>query len=192
MRNIMIFWRSFRRSFWRSRKFQASILSGLLLLAPVPVAEAARTKPGRPLRMKPIQVKAGTLRGVIKGYTGKPVAKATLELVDTKGKVVAKTVTKSRGEYVLKDIPPGRYTAVIGGTVRLPISMTREATVSRLMIVPRYAGDVAGPPKKEEGFLGLTTWTWVLIGGGVAIAVAIPLAAGGGGGGGGGGGPVSP
>lgn len=178
-----------------SRPGFATVVVGLLITAllasPLAAAPAAPAK--KPLRMKPIQVKAGTLKGVVKGYTGKAYPKTTVELVDAKGKTVAKAVTDARGEFVLKDVPAGRYTAVIGGKARLPITMTNDATVTRLMVVPRYAADPAAPPVpgESEGLLGLTTWTWVLIGAGVAAAVAIPIAASGGGGGGGGG-PVSP
>ncbi|MBN2489828.1 MAG: carboxypeptidase regulatory-like domain-containing protein [Planctomycetes bacterium] len=143
--------------------------------------------------MQPIPLKAGTLRGIVKDYTGKPLAGTTLELVDTSGKTVAKTITNTRGEYLLADIPPGHFTMVVDGRTRLPLTMTTEASVSRLLIVPSVAAPGAPPPgAPAEGFLGLSTWTWVAIGGGAVVAVAIPLALGGGGGGGGGGGPVSP
>lgn len=178
--------------------FTASVVALLILavlaspLAAAP-AGAPASSPEKPLRMKPIQVKAGSLRGIVKGYTGKPYPKTTVELVDAKGKAVAKAVTNARGEFVLKDVPPGRYTAVIGGKARLPITMTKDATVTRLMVVPRYAAEPGAPPPAagREEWMGLSTWTWVLIGAGVAAAIAIPIAASGGGGGGGGG-PVSP
>jgi hypothetical protein len=164
-------------------------------------ASPARAASGTPIppRMEPILLKAGTLKGIVKDYAGKPLSNTSIELLDAGGKSVAKTITNARGEYLFRDIAPGRYTALVGGRTRLPITMTTEATVSRLVIVPSTAATgpmpvaaaaqgTAGP---SEGFLGLSTWTWVAIGGGVAVAVAIPIAASGGGGGGGGG-PVSP
>jgi len=137
----------------------------------------ASTRSGKSRGIKPVQVKAGTLKGVIKGYTGKPFAKTSLELKDAKGNIVARTMTNTRGEYVLKSVPPGKYTAVIGGKVKLPLTMTTEATVSRLMIVPKLSKNknrVAGAGLTTAA--GMSTWTWVLIGGGVAAAaVATPV-----------------
>jgi len=167
-------------------------LAFVMLLAPgstaATVKPAKPAKPAKPkkLRLEPVQLKAGTLRGVVKGYTGKPFANTTIELLDPSGKLVAKSVTNTRGEYLLRNVPPGRYTAIIGGRTELPITMTDQATVSRLMIVPRYAGSVPAPSAagtSSEGFLGLSTWAWVAIGGGVVAAVAIPIALSGGGGG---------
>jgi len=165
-------------------------LAIVMLLAPG--SRAATVKPAKPakpkkLRLEPIQLKAGTLKGIVKGYTGKPIPNTTIQLVDTQGKLVAKAVTNSRGEYILRNVPAGRYTAVIGGKTKLPITMTDKATVSRLMIVPRYADAVpaaAAGAEASEGFLGLSTWAWVAIGAGVVAAVAIPIALSGGGGGG--------
>lgn len=164
-------------------------LAFVMLLAPgssAATVKAARpASPAKPkkLRLEPLQLKAGTLRGVVKGYTGKPFANTTIELIDARGNLIAKSVTNARGEYLLRNVPPGRYTAIIGGRTELPITMTDKATVSRLMIVPRYAGSVAAPSAAgttSEGFLGLSTWAWVAIGGGVVAAVAIPIALSGG------------
>jgi len=130
-------------------------------------------KPPGNAGIKPIQIKAGILKGVVKGYTGKPFARTSIELLNSGGKSIAKTVTNSRGEYLFRNIPPGKYTAVVGGRTRLPITMTKEASVSRLMIVPSFKGAAPGAT-----LAGLSTWTWVAIGGGVAAAVAIPVAIG--------------
>lgn len=168
------------------KRFGIGLCAALLVASLAPLADAARVNPAVPFRMKPIKLKAGTLKGVIKGYTGKPYANTSLELLDEKGNVVAKTTTNARGEYVLKDIPPGKYTAVIGGKVKLPVTMTTESVVSRLMIVPKLpmgaaagagAGAGAGSGAATGTYLGLGTWAWVAIGGGVAaVAVAVPVA----------------
>lgn len=144
---------------------------------------AAGSTGEKPLRMKPIQVKAGTLRGVVRGYTSKPFAATSLELQDSKGKTFARTMTNKRGEFLFKNIPAGKYTAVIGGRVRLPLTMTSEATVSRLIIVPSFARGGIKPSTTAAKPAGgaapdgtSTTWTWVLIGGGAAAAaVSIPI-----------------
>ena len=168
------------------------LIVGLSPAAAGAVAKPIR-KPAASPRLEPIQLKAGTLRGVVKSHMGKPVVRTSVELLDAKGKVIARSVTNSQGEYVLQNVPAGKYTVRVGGRTRLPITMTREATVSRLLIVPRYVGAASGAAASSStGFLGLGTWAWVAIGGGVAAAVAIPLAASGGGGGGGGDSPVSP
>ena len=166
------------------KRFGIGLLAVLLVASLTPLAGAAGVKPAVPFRMKPIKLKAGTLKGVIKGYTGKPYANTSLELLDEKGNVVAKTTTNARGEYVLKDIPPGKYTAVVGGKVKLPVTMTTESVVSRLMIVPKLpmgaavgAAAGAGGGVATGTYLGLGTWAWVAIGGGVAAAaVAVPVA----------------
>ena len=162
---------------WLSR--HTWVLMFLCIAVSAPWAPAGST-PKKPLRMKPIQVKAGDLRGVVRGYTSRPFAFTSIELQDAKGKVIARTVTNKLGEYHLKNVPAGKYTAVIGGKVRLPLTMTSEATVSRLIIVPSFARGGAKPVAPAKGIPVPTetssTWTWVLIGGGAAaVAVSIPL-----------------
>jgi formylglycine-generating enzyme required for sulfatase activity len=136
----------------RLKMFGVSLLAVVLVgsLAPLasPLADAVKGKPAEQFRMEPIQVEAGTLQGVIKGYTGKLQASTSLELLDEKGNVVARTITNVRGEYVLKDIPPGKYTAVIRGKVKLPVTMTTEPVVYRLMVVPEQTSAAAvGQPQ---------------------------------------------
>lgn len=119
--------------------------------------------------LREFQVKPGTLKGIVKDTRGRPMSKATIELKDAKGRSVAKTVTNQRGEYLFKNVPAGKYTAIVNGRAQLALTMTPEANVSRLLIIPPKAA--AAGAGAGAAAAGLGTWTWVAIGAGAAVVV---------------------
>jgi hypothetical protein len=80
----------------------------------------------------------GALRGTVRAaHSARPVADASVALVDGSGGVVAAITTGADGEYVFAEVPPGGYTLIASGfpPVASWVELTGERTEVRDVVL---------------------------------------------------------
>jgi streptogramin lyase len=98
---------------------------------------------------------AGTVKGVVKDTTGKPVAGAFVKLRNTERRLTFMVVSKDAGTFEAKDLPSGQYTAEgVGaemeskGLVPVAVSPGATANVSVALVEKRSASLPAAWPDR--------------------------------------------
>lgn len=114
------------------------------------------------------KVKPGTLSGMLKDSKGNNLAGKKIVLVDEAGNEVGSATTTKHGLYRIENLPEGNFTMKVGEKEVAKLQVSKDATLTRLMVVM----------PKAAPFSNLTMTEWTLIGvGGAAVLVAIPVIA---------------
>jgi hypothetical protein len=142
----------------------------ILVLMQLLINAAPASKPAQG-ELRTQKIKPGTLSGIISDSTGQKLAGKEVLVVNAEGKTIGTATSNKYGMYRIKNLSEGEYILKVGDKIAAKLMVSRDATVSTLMVVM---------PTKATG---LTTTQWVLIViGGVAVVVGVPLALSGGGG----------
>jgi len=110
------------------------------------------------------KVKPGNLTGVVQDASGKKLANAKVQVLNSKGDVVCETTSNKHGLYRIEKLPEGEYTLQVGKTSIAKLSVSKDAAISSFMVV-MPATPIAP---------GMLNWSLIAAGGAV-IAVGVPV-----------------
>lgn len=123
--------------------------------------------------LKAFKFEPGNLKGVIKDASGKPIENLEMAMVDTKGNVVQKVVTDSKGTYVFKGVGAGDYTLKVGGKTILALQGAEGVGTQALEILVPASVRETTTGAIATGALTALEWVVIVVGT-TGVAVAVP------------------
>ncbi len=116
-----------------------------------PVARTLQVPDSGALAFDLSLVSGGRLTGsVLAASDGKPVREATIALVDTTGRIVARTATGADGHYQLDDLPAGSYTLAAAGYAPVAHQVDIEDEVVTTVQVTLGEADALPQPTRKD------------------------------------------
>ena len=145
----------------------SAVLAVALIAYPLIGTDTAR---GAEKVIPMVTVKVGVLKGTLLDSVGKPVEKATIEVLGKDGKAAATAVTGKDGTFATKALAAGDYALKVGTHNPLTLKVAEEGDLSRLLII------IPAKAQYSAGAMTLVQQTWVVVGAVVvATAVGLPL-----------------
>jgi hypothetical protein len=154
------------------KRWQKVIAASMASLVFVSTTALTAVEAGAALKeVKQLTVQQGPLRGAVVNSEGKGLAKAVVDVRDSKGEIVGGGVTKADGSFCLASIPAGEYVLSVNGDFTYALHIAKDAEAKSVaLVVPSQAPYSAG--QEEVGGIP----TAALVAGGVAlVGVAVVL-----------------